>query len=198
MIQDQTRRNRRSIRLRSFDYSQPGSYFITVCTHHREYFFGNIVDEETVLSPIGQIVAGQWHSIPQRFRGVKLDEFIVMPNHIHGILHIVGAPLAGARDHGNIRATARVAPTSVGNIVGAYKSICAQHCFRWIKEHNPSRVLGKLWQRNYYEHIIRNDDELMNIREYIIHNPINWELDRENPMMVNAPQKKMTDKPWMV
>ena len=174
-------RNRRSIRLQGYDYSQAGAYFITICTQNRECLFGEIINGEMRLNTTGQIAADQWYATPQRFADIELDEFVVMPNHIHGIFVNVGAPLAGAQSPGaqsvKNRATARVAPT-VGGIIGAYKSLCVHHGLKWIKQNEPNRILGKMWQRNYWEHIVRNEPELNRIREYIHNNPAQWELDK--------------------
>ena len=122
----------------------------------------------------------QWEELPQRFPDLTSDEFIIMPNHIHGII-IAAAGLAPARSH---RATARVAPTfsvdrpapTVGEIVGTFKSLCIHDWLTYIKEKKIDAV-GKFWQRNYYEHIIRNDMSLQNITDYIINNPANWQKD---------------------
>lgn len=178
--------HRSSIRLQGFDYSQPGAYFVTICTQNRKCLFGEIADGKMRLSAIGRIAAEQWNAIPQRFPNVELDEFVVMPNHIHGILMItvgalptvVGAPLAGA-------------PT-VGDIVGAYKSLCVHNGLKWIKQNHPGRILGKLWQRNYWEHIIRNEHELNRIRKYIHNNPTQWKCNSLNAgtgCLSSAPMK---------
>ncbi|MBF0104319.1 MAG: transposase [Deltaproteobacteria bacterium] len=183
--------HRRSIRLKGYDYSQQGAYFVTICSHDRECLFGEIVDGKMVLNDVGKIVETCWHNIPNNFPNAELDAFVVMPNHVHGIICIVGAPLAGAQNAGaqngtqNNRAPARGAPT-VGDIVGAYKSLCVHNCLKWIKQNEPDRVLGKFWQRNYYEHVIRNEKSLDQIREYIINNPANWQGDEMNPA-VRAP-----------
>lgn len=171
--------HRRSIRLRGYDYAQAGAYFITICTHNRECLFGEIADGEMRLRPFGQIVTEQWNDIPSRFPVVEPDAFTVMPNHIHGIIVIVGAPLAGAptMTGGYSGATASGAPTT-GDIIGAYKSLCVHHCLKWINHNASTLILGKLWQRNYWEHIIRNETELNHIREYIRNNPAQWESDR--------------------
>jgi len=186
--------NRRSIRLKGYDYSQSGAYFVTICTHNREMFF----DQYPVLK---NIVQDKWQNIPNRHSNIILDEFIVMPNHIHGIIIIdpvpvpVGAGLApalnndnnGATDNPNNRATARVAPTgtndtgintpTVGEIIGQYKSMCVAEWIKFIKQNNLN-ILGKFWQRNYYERIIRDENELNRVRQYIIDNPMNWTNDR--------------------
>jgi putative transposase len=181
---------RRSIRLRGYDYSQAGAYFITICVQDRRCLFGEIVDGGMRLNGMGRIIAEQWDAIPRRFTNVELDEFVVMPNHVHGIIVIVGAPLAGAQNPAFAnhrtpvdnrapvdRAPARGAPT-VGDIVGAYKSLCVHQGLKWIKQNQPGSVLGKLWQRNYWEHIVRDESELNLIREYIGNNPSKWTMDK--------------------
>ncbi len=169
---------RRSIRLKGYDYSRAGAYFVTICTQNRECQFGDITDGAMRVNHFGKIVGKQWNDIPQRFPVVELDQFVVMPNHIHGVFVVVGAPLAGAQiPNGAIGAAARAAPT-VGHIVGAYKSLCVHHCLHWIKQNIPQQRLGQLWQRNYWEHIIRDESELNRIREYIRNNPAQWETDK--------------------
>ncbi|MDI6761318.1 MAG: hypothetical protein QMD05_10875 [Candidatus Brocadiaceae bacterium] len=174
--------HRGSIRLKGYDYSRTGAYFITICTQNRRLYFEQYPE-------LRQIVNGRLNEIPDHFEGVLLDEFVVMPNHIHVII-IVGAALAAAQNV-NVGATARIAPTTnnragaspaptVGNIIGAFKSLCVQDWLKYIKQNNVNAV-GRFWQRNYYEHIIRNEDRLNKIREYIITNPLKWSLDRENP-----------------
>jgi len=169
--------HRRSIRLKGYDYSQSGAYFVTICTKDRKSYFEK-------YRGLKEIVKRQWEELPQRFPGLTLDEFVIMPNHIHGIF-IVGAGLAPALSH---RATARVAPTfsvdrrapTVGEIVRTFKSLCIHDWLTHIKEKKID-VIGKFWQRNYYEHVIRNEDELNKIREYIQNNLLKWDLDKENP-----------------
>ena len=187
--------NRQSIRLKHYDYSQPGFYFVTIGTENRIHRFGNITDGNIQLNQLGKIVTKQWNDLPNRFPNIQLDQYITMPNHIHGIIR-VGAPLAGARNdfagarnnmvrrdlRANVhrdRATARVAPT-IGNIIGSYKSLCVHNCLQWIKSNNSSFFIGKLWQRNYWEHIVRNENELNLIRDYIRQNPQKWEMDKLN------------------
>lgn len=190
--------SRRSIRKSAYDYSAEGMYFITICTYKmHDYIFGEVVNDEMQLNAFGMIAYAEWLKLPERFPGIELDEFIVMPNHVHGIIIIkkqiislVGAPLAVARDDKDIdltnenasgkKATARVAPT-VGNMVGAYKSLVFKRCLELFKEQNnnyPKRSMGKIWQRNYYEHIIRDGRAYQLISDYIVNNPRNWNQDR--------------------
>ncbi len=159
-------RNRRPIRLQGYDYSRAGAYFVTVCTHDRLCLFGEIADRRMALNDAGRMVQQVWDDLPNHYSHVELDECVVMPNHVHGIVVIVGAGFkpAPTKRHG------------LPEIVRALKAFSA----RRINEiRNTPGV--KLWQRGYYEHIIRNDDELNRIREYIANNPMKWEMDRENP-----------------
>ena len=174
--------HRRSIRLKGYDYSQSGAYFVTVCTKDRELYFEK-------YRGLQEIVRQQWEELPQRFLDLTLDEFIIMPNHIHGILIVgadrsaknVGATLVVAQNNG---AGTRPAPT-VGEIVGTFKSLCIHDWLTYIKEKKIDAI-WKFWQRNYYDHIIRNEDEMNKIREYIKNNPLKWSLDRENPEKVGT------------
>ena len=223
--------HRRSIRLKGYDYSQAGAYFITICTKDRECLFGEIVNGEIILNDYGKIANDEWEKLPQRFLNFELDVFQVMPNHMHGIIvlnEFVGAGLAPAQNNNEAiagrgvapvqidneaiagrglapaqndneaiagrglapvqndndnRATARVAPTkTVGDIVGAYKSLVANECLKIFKLNgagaSPAPTMGKLWQRNYHEHIIRNEQSYQTISNYIINNPANWASDK--------------------
>jgi REP element-mobilizing transposase RayT len=147
--------------------------------------FGDIVNAQVILSSLGEIVHNEWLEVPNRFVNVQLDEFVIMPNHIHGII-FVGATLVVARGK---RAGTRPAPT-LGKIVGTFKSSCVHNCVE-------SRLtIRKLWQRNYYEHIIRDEDDLNHIRGYIINNPVTWELDNENPENINAMKDRVLRCPF--
>ncbi|MEO9145446.1 MAG: transposase [Ginsengibacter sp.] len=186
--------HRRSIRLKGYDYSQAGAYFITICTNDRKCVFGEITNGEMMLNDYGKIANDEWEKLPQRFPNFELDVFQIMPNHMHGIVLLnesVGAGLAPAQNDNG--ATARVAPTkTVGDIVGAYKSLVANECLKIFKLNwetvnragvnragvNPAPTMGKLWQRNYYEHIIRNEQSYQTISNYIINNPDNWSSDK--------------------
>lgn len=184
---DPTKHHRRSIRLKGYDYSRAGVYFITTVVKNRECILSETHDGEVILSALGEIVNRCWNNIPMRFPSVKLDAFMIMPNHIHGILILtdnVGATLAVAQDRTAVnqdRARASLAPTrpTLGNVIGAFKSLCTIAWLDHIKRNNL-KLVGKFWQRNYYEHIVRNEMELNRIREYIASNPARWEFDREN------------------
>jgi len=167
-----TRQNRRSIRLRGYDYSQAGAYFVTVCAQDRLCLFGGIADGEMRLNDAGRTVQTVWDALPDHYPQVEMDVCVIMPNHVHGI--IILAVGAGFKP-----APTKPAPAmrhGLPEIVRAFKTFSARRI-------NEMRGMpgGKIWQRNYYEHIIRNDDELNRIREYIANNPAQWEMDRENP-----------------
>ena len=251
-------RRRRSIRLRGYDYAQPGAYFVTIVVLGRACLFGDVVGAEMRLNDAGKMIRRVWQEIPGRFPGIAFDTFIVMPNHIHGIISIVqpvGAPLVGAQEavppHGatreidhrattrvaptpnqepaqpqgetrkidpgattrvtptaaqesaplgadtsgnDPRATTRVAPTgdrqyALGDVVGAFKSLTTVEYVRGVKTLRWPQFSGKLWQRNYFEHVVRSEESLTKIRQYIHDNPARWEFDKENPMaMPQAPE----------
>ena len=264
---------RKSVRLRGYDYSQAGAYFVTIVTQGRECLFGDVVGDTMQLNGAGRLARAAWEGLPRRFPGIGLDVFVVMPNHVHGIIVIdesVGASLVGAQDGddagmsergratmgigGMERATTRVAPTgsgdaacegadvfdesvgaslvgaqggddagmsergraatgdggmerattriaptgcgddigererattrvapTLGDVVGAYKSIVTVEYARGVRANGWRRFRGRLWQRNYYEHVIRDEREFHLAREYIVNNPLQWSLDRENP-----------------
>ena len=167
--------HRRSIRLKEYDYSQSGSYFVTVCTQDHEEIFGKIIDGEMLLNEIGKIVERCWKEIPNHFKDVGLDQFICMPNHVHGVIVIcpkkdnVGVqnfePLQNRYQH--------IIPQSIGSIVRGFKSGVTKWC-------RKNTEIQTVWQRNYYEHVIRSEEELNKIRRYIINNPPKWEYDQEN------------------
>jgi len=177
--------HRRSIRLKGYDYSQSGAYFITICCDNRECRFGRIENDEMILNEYGTVAYHEWNKLPDRFSNFELDVFQIMPNHMHGIIALnVGATLAVApvlvthdnKTNGNdLRAGASPAPT-VGAIVGAYKSLVANDCLDIYKMKN--KTMGKLWQRNYHEHIISNEQSYQTISNYIINNPLNWNKDK--------------------
>lgn len=167
---------RRSLRLRGFDYSKEGAYFVTICTQNREYLFGDVVDGKMRLNDVGRLVRTVWGGLAERFPSVELDAFVVMPNHVHGILVLVGAGLALPVEGAASSAPTGTTSITLGNVLRAFKSMSAIRVNRLLP-----RSGKPFWQRNYYEHVIRNEESLNRIREYIATNPLRWELDRENP-----------------
>lgn len=210
--------HRRSIRMKRYDYSAPGMYFITICTDYRIYRFGEIRNGEMHLNLYGKIARDEWNDLIIRFPNIELHAFVVMPNHFHGVIAIhdpVGETLAVSRNNipkndvsknnisendvsendvseidvspndisqndvsqNNKRARVNRAPT-IGDIVGAYKSLSSRKCLNIFKIKNGNKKMGKLWQRNYYEHIIRNQRSYEMISNYIINNPLKWKTDK--------------------
>ncbi len=182
-------RHRRSIRLRGYDYSRPGAYFITICTYNRACLFGEIADDEMVLNEAGRIAEKCWHEIPSHFPHVRLDTFIIMPNHIHAIVILAEQPVdgtdVGAKNFSPLRphatAVRRSSGTSqtIGSIVRGFKIGVT----KWMRQHTD---VYNVWQRNYWEHIVRDEQELHRMRRYIIDNPAKWATDRENPVAINT------------
>lgn len=178
--------SRKSIRLKGYDYSQSGWYFITLCTKNREMFFGDVADGEMILNDAGIIVKKCWSDIPGHYPNVCLDDFVVMPNHAHGVINIVendknkiaGTKIVG--DH-NVRAK-NISPLpknnkfqspskTIGSIIRGFKIGVT----KWFRQNTD---IYTVWQRNYYEHIIRDESELNRIRKYIIENPFKWQDDK--------------------
>src|SRR4030095_4507850 len=191
---------RQSIRLRGYDYSKIGTYFVTICTQNRECVFGRVVNEKIALNSMGAMVMETWIQIPENYPDIITDEFIIMPNHIHGIIIMNHEPVgAGPRacpshveksTHHNYETTGTnkngqpqgVAPTfSLPDVVHRLKSLTTAKYRKMMQENSCPPYPRRLWQRNYYEHIIRNEGDLYKIREYIRNNPMNWEMDENHP-----------------
>ena len=162
---------RRSIRLKGYDYSQAGAYFVTVVVRDRSCLFGSVVDGAIQLNDTGRLVRDSWEWLAVRYPYVTLDEYVVMPNHLHGIVVIADPGRGGSRT-----ALAPIHRKPLGRMIGAFKTVSTKRSNR----HRGTAGVS-IWQRNYYEHVVRDYDELANIREYIVNNPIQWELDRYNP-----------------
>jgi len=189
MIYDTDIHHRRSIRLKGYNYSEAGAYFVTICTQDKECLFGKIVEGKIIMNSAGEMIQKWWIELTNKFRNIQMDEFIIMPNHMHGIIFIVGAALCGRPDtmDGKYQKTGqpcsseegqphRVAPT-LGGIMDWFKTMTTNDYIACVKQYGWPRFNRKLWQRNYYERIIRNEPELNKIREYIITNPLNWATD---------------------
>ncbi|MDY7393827.1 transposase [Aureibaculum sp. 2210JD6-5] len=221
--------NRKNIRLKGYDYAQEGFYFITTCSYNRKLLFGDISEGKMELNDAGKMIENEWLALPERFKNIILHEFVVMPNHFHGILEIVGAtPAVGLiqqqeqnqeqdqnpdgkikinngnnqgiiqndiKDNENEYSKGNsdfykkgkfkkgrqgFAPTGkkLGEMIGAFLSITTVKYINGVKSSNWKRFEKKLWQRNYWEHIIRNDKSYQNISNYIKNNPTKWDEDR--------------------
>jgi len=181
---------RRATRLRGYDYGQTGGYFVTICVQDQKCLLGKIIDGRLQLNEIEKIVVECWNRIPQHFFSAELDICVVMPNHIHGIiiLNVVGARLPRPPTHSqpNRRDEApssplpnrrgEVASPTLGQVVAYFK-------YQSTKSINQYRDMPgtRVWQRNYYDHVIRDDIDLQRIRQYITDNPMQWKLDQLHP-----------------
>jgi REP element-mobilizing transposase RayT len=182
--------HRRSIRLKGFDYTKPGAYFVTICTHRRDLLFGDVASGQMKLSAFGQIAHDEWWLGEKKRPDIQLDVWTVMPNHVHGIVSIVPGP----------KGTARRAPTelprrfgraisgALATLVGAYKSAVARRINQ--ARQTPAQPV---WQKGFYEHVVRNETELNRIREYISCNPERWPFDPDNPAAVASVDEP---EPW--
>ena len=188
---DPDKHHRRSIRLQGYDYAQAGAYFVTICAQNWECLFGAIVDGEMRMNDAGKMIARWWEELSHKFPSVELDVFAAMPNHFHGIVVItdmsVGADLRvcpdsqGAHPEQGAHPGAPRQRTTLGEIVQWFKTMTTNEYIRGVKQNGWTPFPSKLWQRNYYEHIIRNENDLDRICEYIFNNPANWANDDENP-----------------
>lgn len=193
-------KNRRSIRLKEYNYSQNGTYFITICTQDRECLFGNVVCREMVVNDAGSMVQKWWLELKNKFSTIVIDEYVVMPNHFHGLITMVNP----------VGADLRVCPDSISDSRGAkcdektgaeclekmgahigaplpemmqwFKTMTTNEYIRGVKQNQWPSFNQRLWQRNYYEHIVRDELSLNRIREYIQNNPLQWEWDENNPL----------------
>lgn len=221
MKYDPDKHHRKSIRLKGYDYSRAGAYFVTICVQNRECLFGEIRNGKMLLNDFGKIIDHHWQKIPTHFENAALDEYVIMPNHFHGVLWLVGdgntanpenaitgitGITVGAKHSGqplsseqndvagnasplqqrpNQRPNQRpdrptgTTPGSLSAVIQNFTSITSRKINQIRK--TPGK---KLWQRNFHDRIIRNDRELFNIRQYIIDNPLKWEVDNENPNAV--------------
>jgi len=165
--------HRRSIRLQNWSYANIGAYFVTICCQNRKCIFGKIVDKKMILNEYGEITGNAWNKLPQHHTNIELGAFIVMPNHIHGIITINTTNIAAVTNHDNNRNNRQLAryqnpgKNTLSSIVGSYKSTVSKQIHR-------IGFVGDIWQRNFYEHVIRNEIGYAKITEYIRKNPVLW------------------------
>lgn len=192
------RRRKNSLRLESYDYSWFGAYFITICSYKKEEIFGEIENGLMLLNNVGKIVQTSWHQIPKNYKNIKLDDFVIMPNHIHGIIRIVEAIHESPKIKRPIHESSEDNPSQnnikqnsgvirelplrierrkmlISKIIGRFK----MNSSKLINDIHNSKG-SHVWQRSYYDHIIRNDNDLNNIKQYIQNNPLNWIKDKNN------------------
>ncbi len=184
--------HRRSIRLDGYDYSQTGYYFITLCTQYCQCMFGSIDNGVMATNDVGNMIEHWWKEVSCKFPNVQTDLYVIMPNHFHGIINITNTqlnPIARLNTKDKlVGADLRVCPmgehigsplqrTPISKIVQWYKTMTTNEYIRNVRQNSWKPFKGTLWQRNYYEHIIRNEISLGQIREYIAKNPAQWEID---------------------
>jgi len=215
MAYDPERHHRQSIRLRGFDYSSAGAYFITLCAQNRACLFGDIADGVMVLNSAGQMVDDWWIALNQKFLGIQTDASVVMPNHFHGII-IINPPSVGtdlrvcpepgigdatdceffhSEDRGEHVGGEHVGGEHVGDehiegehsgsplprVMQWFKTMTTNHYIRGVKDNGWMSFEKRVWQRNYYDHIIRNEADLIRIQTYIRNNPASWQVDQLHP-----------------
>lgn len=169
---------RKSIRLKNYDYSSNGYYFVTICTQNREKLFGEIVGATLCGRPNNpdKLIVKWLLELENKFKGVKIDEYIVMPNHIHFIIKRTGDHIGLTGDHTG--STGDHTGSPLRDIIGWFKTMTTNEYIAGVKDGSFMPFKGRLWQRNYYEHIIRNYDDYINIADYIQNNHLKWEEDK--------------------
>lgn len=181
-------KERKQYRLQTWDYTENGYYFVTICTKNRRFYFGKISNAKIILSKVGKIVREEWLKTPVIRKNTALDKWVIMPNHVHGIIVIkrdytkaVGKGRRSIRtEHRSVPTIpttnkfGQVQPDSLSTIIGSFKSIVARRC-------HQAGYNDFAWQSRFYDHIVRDEKDLYNIREYIEYNPLNWDLDRNYP-----------------
>ena len=183
MQKNYTGGGRRSIRLKGYDYSQEGAYFVTICVQNKECLFGEVVDGQMCLNDAGRMVQKWWKELDNKFLNFELNTFVVMPNHFHAIVVIknVGADLCVCPDEHVFNENCvpgEHIDSPLPKIIQWFKTMTTNEyiCGVRLKKFPPFKK--RIWQRNYYEHIIRNEESFKKIQEYILHNPENWKNDK--------------------
>lgn len=209
--------HRKSIRLKGYDYSQAGLYFVTICCQNMANLFGEMINGEMSLNDAGKMIEKIWHEIPNDLKNIHLNGYVTMPNHIHGIIEIavdgVGADSISAQNPNNIygdkraemdsdRAEMDSAPTvGLSQVVQSFKRHTTIEYIKMVKQNILPVFDKRIWQRNYWEHIIRNENEFIQISEYIKNNPMNWNRDKLNGGVGNVVMESSApynEENWMV
>ena len=162
-MHDDSPPGRPSLRLPHYDYAQPGAYFVTICTLHRLCLFGDVIEAQRHPNAAGCMVDELWQGLVNRFDHIRVDDVMVMPNHLHGIV-LIQEERAGQ---------------GLGHIVGTFKSLSTHHYMAGVRQLGWSPFSRRLWQDNYFEHVIRSETALGHIRAYIAANPLQWDTDPE-------------------
>ena len=198
--------HRRSIRLRGYDYTRQGAYFVTVCTQGRRRLFGTVVNGRMALNDAGRMVQTVWNELPAHYPGVAIDAFVVMPDHIHGVVWLcdpVGAgpracPVVGGNGGGEGQAQGpapTTKPMSLPDVVHRIKTLATKRYIDGVSQCGWPRFPGKMWQRNYYEIIVRDPRALANIRAYIRDNPAQCDIVRYGEPRIMVGNRALLDLP---
>lgn len=175
---DSERFHRHSQRLRGHDYAGVATYFVTIVAEHREQWFGSIIDNTMQLNTCGLMVDSWWCGLPRRYPAVAVDAYVVMPNHLHGIIRLQNSKMQDERDQDEQQNRENI---SLGRAIGWFKTVTTNDYMLGVKHYDWPQFDGRLWQRNYHDRVIRNGNELDHVRSYIASNPDRWLLDDENP-----------------
>jgi putative transposase len=184
------RHHRRSIRLDNYDYARAGAYFVTICIQDRLCTFGEVSNDRVNLNDSGRLIASLWEDLPDHYPGIGTDAFVLMPNHLHGIL-VLESDAAGR----SISPPPGRRPLTLSELVNRFKTLTTKRYSDGVKSLGWRSFPGRLWQRGYFEHVIRNEKSLNDIRRYIDQNPLHWSIDRENPATLVNPGK-IEDPEW--
>jgi putative transposase len=207
--------DRKSIRLRNYDYSQPGMYYVTLCVRNRGCVLGKMVKNEMILSAMGEIVRDSWENIPKHFKNAALDRYVIMPNHMHGIVmlkeSLVGtrhavSPQENENLHQGAPLQKYVSPQGISNfrqtekcgkpIHGSLSTIMRSFKSAASKRIHSAGQLGFDWQSRFYEHVIRDGNDLDRIRRYILDNPTNWLNDENFPQNIRMDRTHDGPEDW--
>jgi len=159
--------HRHSLRLQGYDYSKNGYYFVTIVVKDRLLLFGNVENETMILNDAGKMIENTWNNLPEYYTGVEIDCHVVMPNHLHGIIIL------------NHKQNDK--KLSLPNVIERFKSFTTYEYIEGVRNSNWEPFQGKLWQRNYFDSIIRDEKELNRAKRYMKNNPKDWDQDKENP-----------------
>ncbi len=173
--------HRKSIRLKNYDYSKEGLYFITICTQDKECLFGEIIDGKMILNIAGIMIEKIYNELANYFENIQINDYVIMPNHFHCIIEIVGVESISTQNDINNKNRVDIESTpttTIPNIIQTFKRYTPLEYIKMVKNNELPNFDKRIWQRNYYENIIRNDEIHQKIIEYIENNPLKWENDK--------------------
>lgn len=168
-------RARKRIRLSNHDYSSNRRYYVTICTYKKEYYFGEIINDKMILNEPGKMVQQTINEIPEYYNGIELDQYVVMPNHVHVVVVINNQLSSNGQPQGAVPTYSN--NLSLSDVVHRIKTLITKKYIDGVKNNNWTPFNKKVWQRSFYDHIVRGDKSLQNIREYVVNNPRTWDAD---------------------